>query len=208
MTAAEPVLDAWVARSLVYAGSVAAGASRLERLEPTREVLLFRAEAALFEGDAAGAVLAAEQGMAAPVGTAFPPPHGGCWRDGFLALEGRCFSLARSETCLQRQLAALRGRLLARQGSAAEAVRDLGELVRSVRPADNDPNLHLYQFFYADALPERSGEDDKVTVLAKALKGLQERASRIDAPAERSAFLHANRWNRAIMEEARSRRLA
>jgi tetratricopeptide (TPR) repeat protein len=208
MTAAEPVLDAWIARSMVYAGSVAAGASRLERLESTREVLFFQAEAALFDGDLAGASLAVERGMAVPADSAFPPPHGSRWRDGFLALEGRCFSLARSGTCLQRQLAALRGHLLARRGSGSEAVRELGELVHGVRPADNDPSLPLYLFLYADALPEESGDDDKVTVLAKALKGLQERASRIDAPAERSAFLRANRWNRIIMEEARARRLA
>jgi hypothetical protein len=208
MTTVEPVLDAWIARSMVYAGNPVAGASRLERLESTREVLLFQAEAALFGGDPAGASLAVERGLAAPADSAFPPPHGGCWRDGFLALEGRCFSLARSGTCLQRQLAALRGHLLARRGAGAEAVRELGELVRGVRPADNDPSLHLFLFLYADALPEESGDDDKVTVLAKALKGLQERASRIDAPAERSAFLRANRWNRAIMEEARARRLA
>ena len=171
-------------------------------------MLLFQAEAALFDGDLAGASLAVERGLAMPADSAFPPPHGGRWRDGFLALEGRCFSLARSGTCLQRQLAALRGHLLARRGSGSEAVRELGELVRGVRPADNDPSLPLYLFLYADALPEESGEDDKVTVLAKALKGLQERASRIDAPAERSAFLRANRWNRTIMEEARARRLA
>jgi tetratricopeptide (TPR) repeat protein len=208
MAAAEPVLDAWVARSMVYAGNATAGTSRLERLESTREVLLFQAEAALFDGDLAGASLAVERGMAMPADSAFPPPYGGRWRDGFLALEGRCFSLARSGTCLQRQLAALRGHLLARRGSGSDAVRELGELVRSVRPADNDPSLPLYLFLYADALPEESGDDDKVTVLAKALKGLQERASRIDAPAERSAFLRANRWNRTIMEEARVRRLA
>ena len=208
MSAAEPVLDAWIARSLVYAGSAAAGASRLERLEPSREVLLFQAEAALFAGELAEASVFVERGLAAPAESAFPPPHGGCWRDGFLALEGRCFSLARSGTCLQRQLAALHGHLLARRGSAAEAVRELGELVHGVRPADNDPSLHLYLFLYAGALPEESGDDDKVTVLAKALKGLQERGSRIEAPAERSAFVRANRWNQAIMEEARARHLA
>ena len=49
--------------------------------------------------------------------------------------------------------------------------------------------------------------DDKVTVLSKSLKTLQERASRIDAPGERSSFLWRNRWNRMIMEEARNRKL-
>ncbi len=49
--------------------------------------------------------------------------------------------------------------------------------------------------------------DDKETVLGKALKSLQERASRIDAPSERSSFLSQNRWNRRIMDEARERKL-
>jgi hypothetical protein len=206
--AAEPVLEAWLARTMVYAGDHEAGASRLERLEPTREVCLFLAEASLFGGDLAAAEAHAERGLAMAPTTVFPSPHGGCWRDGFLALEGRCFSLARSGTFLGRQLAALHGHLLARRGARSEAVVELGTLVHGVRPSDNDPALYRYLHFYADALPERSGEDDKVTVLAKALKGLQERASRIDAPAERTAFLHANRWHRAIMDEARSRHLA
>ncbi len=206
--AAEPVLDAWLARTMVYADAIEAGAARLERLEPTREVRLFLAEASLFGGDLAAAEAHAERGLAMAPATAFPSPHGGCWRDGFLALEGRCFSLARSGTFLGRQLGALHGHLLARRGARSEAVGELGALVHGVRPSDNDPALHRYLHLYADALPERYGEDDKVTVLAKALKGLQERASRIDAPAERTAFLHANRWHRAIMDEARSRHLA
>jgi hypothetical protein len=206
--AAEPVLDAWLARTMVYAGDHEAGASRLERLEPTREVRLFLAEASLFSGDLAAAEAHAERGLAMTPTAVFPSPHGGCWRDGFLALEGRCFSLARSGTFLGRQLAALHGHLLARRGARSEAVVELGALVHGVRPSDNDPAMHWYLWLYADSLPERSGDDDKVTVLAKALKGLQERASRIDAPAERTAFLHANRWHRAIMDEARSRHLA
>lgn len=208
IVAAEPVLEAWLARSMAYAGRAADGAARLERLEPTREVLLFLAEAAYFDGDSARAMLAAERGLGAPSDSSFPPPHGGCWRDGFLAFEGRCFSLARSQTCLQRQLGALHGHLAARRGDPAGAARELGELVHGVRPDDNDPNLPLYQYLYADALPEESGDDDKVTVLAKALKGLQERASRIEAPAQRSAYLRVNRWNQDILREARARRLA
>jgi hypothetical protein len=208
MTAAEPVLDAWIARAVTYAGDPATGAARLERLEVTREVHLFQAEAALFGGDLSGATLAVERGLAAPAESVFPPPHGACWRDGFAGLEGRCFSLARSGTCIQRQLDALHGHLLAHRGSAAEGARILGDLVRGVRPSDLDPAVPLYTYLYADALPEESGDDDKATVLARALKGLQERASRIDAPADRSAFLNRNRWNRTIMEQARARRLA
>jgi hypothetical protein len=206
--AAEPVLDAWLARTMVYGGAHEAGTARLERLEPTREVRLFLTEASLFGADLAAAEVHAERGLAMPPAAGFPSPHGGCWRDGFIALEGRCFSLARSGAFLGRQLAALHGHLLARRGARSEAVGELGALVHGVRPSDNDPALHLYLHLYADALPERSGEDDKVTVLAKALKGLQERASRIDAPGERTAFLNANRWHRAIMDEARSRHLA
>jgi hypothetical protein len=206
--AAEPVLDAWLARTLAYDGAPEAGAARLARLEPTREVLLFLAEAALFAGDPEAAAREVERGLAAAEATVFPPPHGGCWRDGFLALEGRCYSLARPGAFLGRQLAALRGHLLARRGFAAEAARELGALVHGGRSSDNDPCVHRYLHWYADALPEKGGDDDKLTVLAKALKGLQERGSRIGSPAPRSAFLHANRWHRAIMDDARARHLA
>lgn len=87
---------------------------------------------------------------------------------------------------------------------------ELHKLTRSERSVEEDPNGYWYNYLYAVILPETSGEevDDKETVLSKAVKSLQERASRIDAPSQRSSFLSRNRWNRRIMEEARERKLA
>ena len=72
-----------------------------------------------------------------------------------------------------------------------------------------DPAVHGVNHLYSRVLPEAGSEevDDKVTVLSKSLKSLQERTSRIDAPAERNSFLWRNRGNRMIMEEARERKL-
>jgi hypothetical protein len=73
----------------------------------------------------------------------------------------------------------------------------------------DDPNAYLYAYFYSLVLPEDSLEegDDKATVLSRSLKSLQERASRIDLPPHKSAFLSSNYWNRRIMEDARERRI-
>ena len=88
-------------------------------------------------------------------------------------------------------------------------MQELHKLTRSERSVEEDPNGYWYNYLYSVILPESGGEeiDDKETVLGKAVKNLQERASRIDAPAERSAFLSRNTWNRRIMNEARQRKL-
>jgi hypothetical protein len=166
----------------------------------------------LFTGDDGAALALTERGLALPAVSRFPPAETEPWWDGFASIEGRSFGLARGGAYLQRPLAALRGYLRARSGGSRAAAdsRQLGELARSVRPADLDPQGYLYSFLYACTLPEESeGEgDDKATVLSKALKALQGRAALIAEPARRASFLDGNRWNRLIMEEARARRLA
>jgi len=165
--------------------SAAAGASRLERLEATREVLLFQAEASLFAGDPDGAALAAERGLTSPAESVFPPPHGGAGGTGsWPSRAGASASPARARAC---------------SGSSPRcAATCWREAVPRPRPcaarrararrasADNDPNLHLYLFLYADALPEESGDDDKVTVLAQALKDCRSaRAASMRPPSAR-----------------------
>jgi len=95
------------------------------------------------------------------------------------------------------------------RGFPQEGIGELHQLTRGEKSLEVDPAVYWFNYLYSRVLPEASSEevDDKVTVLSKSLKSLQERASRIDAPAERSSFLWRNRWNRMIMEEARERKL-
>ena len=209
MDAALPVLRAWLGRTLVHGDELVSGTKLLESLRQTREVLLFLAEASLFAEGFENASLYIERALAFPPESAVPAPEGITWQDGVTPVEGRSFRLARSGGLLQRSLLGMRGYLLGIRGFREEGIRELRELARGQKALDEDPRAAWLNWLYSQVLPEAGSEevDDKVTVLSKSLKTLQERASRIDGPADRSSFLWRNRWNRMIMEEARERKL-
>jgi hypothetical protein len=205
-----PVLRAWLGRTLLHRDETASGTRLLESLaRQTREVLLFQAEGCLFSGALENASLYIERALALSTESRFPAPEGITWQDGFSPVEGRCFKLSRGSALLQRTLQGMRAYLLGLRGFRDEGIRELHQLTRGQKSLEEDPRAAWFNYLYSQVLPEAGSEevDDKVTVLSKSLKTLQERASRIDAPAERSSFLWRNRWNRMIMEEARSRKL-
>ncbi len=203
-----PVIRAWLGRTLVHGEEPEAGERLLESLPPSREVQVYRAEAALFADEPADAARAVEEGLRMQAGFQFPPPEAMSWRDGYAGAEGRCHRLSRGDALLHRTLAALQAYLKAGTEAAAEGIRDLHQITRGEKAADIDPAAYWHHYLYSLVLPE-SGEDvdDRGTIFGKALKILQQRASRIDAPAQRSSFLWRSRWNRRIMEEARERKL-
>ncbi|MCX7038465.1 MAG: ATP-binding protein [Spirochaetes bacterium] len=207
--AARPVLGAWLDRTVLYQGSFSQGIGILEKREQSREVLFFLAEGCLFAGDLENAFLYAERALAMNGDSRFPTPAVTGWRDGFSCIEGRCFRLSRNDALLHRSLAGLRAYLLGLRGFSTEAAGELRALTRGGKPVEEDPNAYVAHYLYSLVLPDSGSAelDDKATVLGKSLKGLQERASRIDAPAGRSAFLTRNLWSRRIMEDARARKL-
>jgi len=205
-----PVLRAWLGRTFQHRDENASGTRLLESLSrQTREVLLFQAEGCLFSGALENASLYIERALALSTESRFPAPEGITWQDGFSPVEGRCFKLSRGSALLQRTLLGMRAYLLGLRGFRDEGIRELHQLTRGQKSLEEDPRAAWFNYLYSQVLPEAGSEevDDKVTVLSKSLKTLQERASRIDAPAQRSSFLWRNRWNRMIMEEARGRKL-
>ncbi len=205
-----PVLRAWLGRTFLHRDEITAGTRLLESLSvQSREVLLFQAEGCLFSGNLENASLFIERALARSTESRFPAPEGVTWQDGFSPVEGRCFKLSRGSALLQRSLLGMRAYLLGLRGIRDEAISELHELTRGQKSLEEDPRAAWFNYLYSQVLPEAGSEevDDKVTVLSKSLKTLQERASRIDAPGERSSFLWRNKWNRMIMEEARDRKL-
>jgi tetratricopeptide (TPR) repeat protein len=203
------VLRAWLGRTLLHQGEIVSGSRLLESLPQTREVLLYLAEGSLFSDGLENASLYIERGLAVPTAFRFPSPEVISWRDGFAGIEGRCFRLSRGDAFLRRTLSGLRAYLQGLRGFREEGISELHQLTRGEKSVEEDPVVYWFNYLYSRVLPESGSEDvdDKVTVLSKSLKTLQQRASRIDAPTERSSFLWRNRWNRMIMEEARERKL-
>jgi tetratricopeptide (TPR) repeat protein len=209
LEAALPVLRAWLARGALYSGELDHGVRLLKDMEPSREVLFFLSEACFFSGDLESASQQVEQALAIGTEFLFPSAENPFWSDGFASIEGRCFRLSRNGAFVHRSLSALKACLLGLRGDLGEGIRELHKITRSERSVEEDPNGYWYDYLYSVILPESGGEeiDDKETVLSKAVKSLQERASRIDAPSERGFFLSRNTWNRRIMDEARARKL-
>ena len=68
-----------------------------------------------------------------------------------------------------------------------------------------DPYNRLYYFLYSLILPESGPADteDRLTILGKSVRFMQERSSRIDRYSDKTAFLEKNYWNRQLIEQAR-----
>ncbi len=206
---AAAVLSAWLGRAMAYGGEAPSASRYLEKLPESRESLFFLAETALMEENFRNALAFCERALAVSPPHAFPPPEGASWRDGFTCVEGRCFELCREDAFLRRGIRSIAGYLRGLRGLSHEAVTELHRLTRGEDAAGADPDAYLHAYLYSLALPEIASEegDDKTTMLSKSLRSLQQRASRIDAPAHKSAFLGLNYWNRRIMADARARKL-
>ncbi len=206
---AAPVLRAWLGRSALYKGEVEHGLRLLHEMAPSREVLFFLAEGYFFSEALDSALEHLDKALSGGTEFHFSSAEIPSWADGFASIEGRCFRLSRGDAFVRRSLSAMRACLLGLRGNLEEGIRELHKLTRSERSVEEDPNGYWFNYLYSIILPESGTEemDDKETVLSKAVKNLQERASRIDAPSERSSFLSRNTWNRRIMDEARRRKL-
>lgn len=204
-----PVLRAWLARDALYRGEVDHGLRLLHHIEQTREALFFLAEGCFFSDDLENASHSIDSALALETEHRFPFAETPSWSDGFASVEGRCFRLSRGGAFLRRSLTALRAYFLGLRGASGDGIRELRRITRAEKSVEEDPNGYWYDYLYSMVLPESGTEevDDKETVLSKAVKSLQERASRIDAPAQRSSYLSRNMWNRKIMDEARHRKL-
>jgi len=203
------VLYSWLARSHIYLGQIADGVRILEGMEAKLESSLFMSEAFYFQKkyNEALSCLAA---LTPARDRVFPYPGERIfWRDGFVSIEGRCLFLERDETLLERLSHSFKAYLLAILGDRDEASNELLAATRLTKLNDLDFFNSLYLYFYSQTLPEYGEEEavDRLTVLNKALRFLQERAGRIESVEQRSMFLSKNTWNKILMDEAKMRRL-
>jgi tetratricopeptide (TPR) repeat protein len=207
LPAARCVCTAWMARAFAYQGSCELAIRLLD--DERVESKLFLAEAHYFNQEFDQALAVLRQALALPQPPITFPGEQVIWSHGFASVEGRCFDLLNNDALLKRLIQAFQAYLWGVQGNTEQGVEMLYSITRSEKLPQTDPYLSLYHLFYASILPEvRHREmDDGITVFGKALKLLQQRASRIDDSQVRWNFLNQNLWNARLLEAAKNKNL-
>ena len=205
------VLNAWLARSFAYSGNVETAVRILGEVEDSWEKYFFLSECSFFAGEYSRALENCDRAITLDHGSANDvfPGERIRWVDGFWDIEGRCFELLRENALIRRLTQSFQAYLWSLAGSSERGIEQLHTITRGGKIPGSDPYQSLYTYFYACTLPEvrKSDLDDSLTVLSKALKLLQQRASKIDDSTERWHYLSNNYWNSLLFAEARKKKM-
>jgi tetratricopeptide (TPR) repeat protein len=206
---ARRVISTWLGRAFAYQGSTATGFRVLREVEDSWEKHFFLAESHFFAGEYERALEACSRAIALERPAGRYPGERVLWLDGLWDIEGRCHALSRDGSLQHRLAQSFQAYLWALEGSTERAIEQLYSITRGGGLTDEDPYQSRYSYFYACTLPEvRKDElDDSVTILNKALKMLQQRASRIEDSTERWRYLNNNYWNGLLFAEARRKKM-
>lgn len=207
---ATKVFAAWAGRAVAY-GEGGNPFKFFEGLKRDGEVLLFLSEYAAESGDLGAAIELVEESLEVMRGAPadYVPSETIPWSSGFAAIEDRALRTAEGRGVLYFNARAMRAYLKGLGGDADEAMTEFTRLSREDRLSEHDPNNYHYYYLHSRVVPHGEGEllVDRLTVLSKALKHVQERATRIDDVKKRQAFLRRNRWNARLIEDAKSLKL-
>lgn len=207
---ARKVFSAWAGRSIAY-GEGGNPFKYFEGLRRDGEVLLYLSEYAAESGDLQAALELIEEALEG-MSTAqeeYLPSETVPWASGYSAIEDRALKMSDGRGVLHFNSRALRAYLKGLSGEVDEAITEFTRLTREERLSESDPNNYHYYYLHSRIVPHGEGEllVDRLTVLSKALKHVQERATRIDDVKKRQAFLRRNRWNARLVEDAKSLKL-
>ena len=208
--------EIWSARAAAFAGEGKRAREILCRLDDDAEALWFLAELELWEGEAPKAAALAAKALSLTHRDFFMPIDYFDWSSGFASLESRAVGFLAERDYLHDQIEAFgtfASGLAANEkgGDSSEALAaasKLANMAREDRLAVLHPAAHLYLFYRYLILEQASPSSmDGATALGKAFKALQIRSTRLDEASVKDGFLEANRWNKALLQAARSRKL-
>ena len=201
----------WTARACVYQGKVYRGVNILRSLEEGAEVLMFRAEAYFFQGDLEKAVSEIEKigDGTEYLKSVFLPLENMRWDNGFISVEDRALRSSEGSGVGLHLARAFLAYLYGMSGNKEYGMEILFSLTRDLKISEYDPFNRLYYYFYCALYDKVSDSDnvDKLTLISKALKYLQQTSSRINIPSVRQEFMMKNYWNSRLVNEARNEKL-
>lgn len=205
------IFSAWTARACVYQGKIYRGINMLLSLEEDPEVLFFLAEAYYFNGNMEMAVDSIERAGSNDeyFDLGFLSLENISWKNGFNSVEGRVLRSKKGTGVLLHNIRAFHAFMLGMTGNREYGIEILFSLTRDERISENDPYNRLYFHFYCQLLESKVNVDvvDKLTLMSKALKYLQQTSSRISSPTIRQKFMTKNYWNSRLVNEARREKL-
>jgi tetratricopeptide (TPR) repeat protein len=201
---AMPVLEAWIFRCGVYLNL--ALPRKPEKSSP--DYALFCLEAALLSKTGSFSEALAQEALRSIPANDFLFIEQPDWCSGFAQVELLCNSPRAFYTRLIQVFRALSH---AKTGAASPGPSP-HELINQILRQDSKPRIDPLDsfYYYADYLVlsmTGAGEVDKGTALSMALNRLQTRATRIDDKEVKLNFLHTQRVNLRLWEEARRHKL-
>ncbi|HTX72686.1 MAG TPA: hypothetical protein VMC79_07645 [Rectinemataceae bacterium] len=200
----------WMGRAAAAAGEGDRATDMLSRGGEDVEALWFSAELEYWEGRREEAARLAERAVALAPPSGFASADAFDWSSGFASIEGRSVGFVAGRSYLADQLLAFRDFCvgLASPELARERSERLALQTREERLSALHPSLHLYLFYRFLILRELDESSmDSATVLSKAFKALQIRAARMSDAVRKDSFMERNRWNRALVNQARAHKL-
>jgi tetratricopeptide (TPR) repeat protein len=204
----------WQGRALAYAGDFPTATGILESEAADAEARIFLGELELLRGrprDArtwldkpARELILGELAISVRQ-RPFRPSDRFEWSSPFAEIEGRCIEFSTADAPLADLELALTLFAVGLDDQDAACAEGLHSLTRSRRAAKANPGMGTYCFFcylLEECLPDPPV--DKLTVLSRAFKVLQQRAGRIESRIQREKYMEKNTWNRRLLEAART----
>jgi hypothetical protein len=128
------------------------------------------------------------------------------WTTGFSWIEDLFVEDVDKRAVLRNYAVALRGFALGKGEQPGEGRALFHWLTREQKIPPSDPHTSVILFWYSLTL-EQAGDDaeseDRLTLLGRAVKALQERSSRIEDPADKREYLKNVIWNRDLLDKAK-----
>jgi len=201
----------WLGRCWIYLREIKYGLNILKDYEMFSEALYFAAEGLYFQDELHNSLKKIESAYALERDRIryFCSSNIVLWESGYDLIEDRSFVTNGGHGVLFQLIRAFKAFIVTKTGQINAGREELIRLAREDRLSDIDPYNGYYYYLHALSFPKYSGAEavDRLTLLSKALRHIQQTASHIDNPKHRQMYLFDNYWNSGLMNEGRAYKL-
>ncbi|MCF6335837.1 MAG: hypothetical protein L3J12_08860 [Spirochaetales bacterium] len=205
------IFNIWLGRCFIYLGDYRYGLKILNNYDFSSEALYFSSEGLYFIEEYNNSLKKIEDAFILEQDRIrlFCSSGITSWESGYDFVEDRSLVVEGGHGVLFQLIRAFRAFLTVKIDGDSNGWKELVRLSREERLSESDLNNGYYYYLHALTLPENTGAEgvDRITLLSKALRHIQQTASRIDNPKHRQLYLNRNYWNGRLMREGRQYKL-